>query len=234
MIMTIKKYSFLVPVVLTILFSGFFYEATAQKKIKKSKQVFAVPTRGHSVSAIKGRNMVVLHGGKQFQYSEGVYYKNASKRYVVVSPPFGIRVKYLPSSYLRLAFGSNFFFFYNGIFYKKYPKSEEYEVIQPPIGARVPELSEGATVVVLDGQKYYELDGYYYKEIITYNNQLLYEVVELDRSSSYLEIGTLVPTLPSGSKVVIIDGKKYHSGDGYYYEEMIIEGKLYYKVSGKG
>jgi hypothetical protein len=112
-------------------------------------------------------------------------------------------------------------------------------VVQAPLGAELPELPRGAKVIIIDDQKYYELNGAYYKERIKSNGEIWYEVVgkdgrlHTDREAEEVRLGTLVTSLPSGCKVVIINNEKYYvSPDHVYYQEVIENNQLFYKITG--
>lgn len=150
----------------------------AQVRLRKAEKVVVVK-RGRVVKRVPSRTVVVAHRGTAYRFANGVFYRPKGKRFVVIAPPVGIRVRSLPAARVRVRVGRSAFFYFNGTFYRKLNANQGYEVVQPPLGAQVPELPEGTELVILNGEKYHELDGYYYQEFITNNNQLMYEVVSI-------------------------------------------------------
>ncbi len=171
------------------------------------------------------------------------YYRHRYNFYRPFTPRFGVRVMVLPSGYRRIYAGAYPYYYYGGVYYAPLA-GRGYQTVKPPIGARISELPGDAQAVVIDGQQYYVIDGTYYREITTRDNNVEYEVVRTDGRMSRTDDvnhvtqdnyapqpGDRVSKLPSGSRSVVIKGKKYYeSPDGVYYEEIISPNKVYYEV----
>jgi len=54
------------------------------------------PSRGHYVPQLPRAHRVVRHHGHHYYYSYGAWYRPAGRRYVVVDPPPGLVVPFLP------------------------------------------------------------------------------------------------------------------------------------------
>jgi hypothetical protein len=185
----------------------------------------------------------VYYGGRPYYYTHGLFYYMLDGFYQAIYPPFGIRVRTLPYGYVPLNIGRNPYYYYNGIYYRKYDNLD-YEVIQPPVGAVVTSLPQGSKAVLLNGEKFYELNGTYYKEGTNENGQLTYTVVgkngtinnsddgQTQQPLTY-KVGDLVPELPSGCKLVNLNGEKlYVSPDDIYFKEVRDGNQISYKVVG--
>ncbi|RTL56200.1 MAG: hypothetical protein EKK37_17135 [Sphingobacteriales bacterium] len=168
-------------------------------------------------------------------------------------PSIGVFVSVLPVGFRTFYLGPDPYYYYGGAYYRPY-NNNRYEVIDAPVGARIPELPKGANVEVINGQKYYQYDGNYYKEVITDKGDILYEVVgknavlntdqrtvktdpapSAERTAITDEVvGKETEKLPDNSKAVVINQQKYfQSPAGYYYQEIIKDNKISYKIVGK-
>lgn len=172
-------------------------------------------------------------------------------------PSIGFVLSVLPFGYRTVYLGPNPYYYYDGIYYRPYAHNR-YEVVDPPVGARIPELPAGAKAQVINGQKFYEYDGDYYREVITDNGNILYEVVGKNAvlntedspqdmppasvapapsavaPSTNESVGMETERLPDNCKTIVINQQKYYqSPSGYYYQEVIKDNKLSYKIVGK-
>jgi hypothetical protein len=156
----------------------------------------------------------------------------------IITPSIGVHISTLPFGYRPVWIGPSQFFYYGGTFYR--PAERDYEVVHAPIGAEVPDLPERARVVVIDNNKYYELDGTYYRETIRPNGEIWYtvtgkggnEVVSLPQRQEPV-VGDVVPALPQGCKIIVLNNQKYYvAPDGTYFQEVIENNQILYKVAG--
>lgn len=210
------------------------------------------PYRGQRVSTIIGPRVSIGFGGINYRYSSGYYYRPYGSYFSVVAPPVGIRINVLPRGYRNVYVGNDPYYYYGGTYYRSRPNAADYEVVDAPLGASVPELPNGSKVVVVDGQKFYEMDGTYYKEEIRNNSEIWYTVVgkdgklnttgidEEDDQQPVIEtakgpaVGDIVDKLPADCRTVVVNGSKYFvSADDIYYEEVIGQNTIRYKVVGK-
>lgn len=147
----------------------------------------------------------------------------------------------MPFGYYPVYYGSDRFYFSDGLFYKQYEK--EYKVVVPPVGAEVPTLPTDAKEVVINGQTYYESKGVYYSTAQNADGKQVYVVagkdgvLNTDGKTVYVnpaaQIGDIVDQLPEDSREILIKGATYYvSPDGVYYEKLIDGNKVTYKVIG--
>jgi hypothetical protein len=76
----------------------------------------------------------VPYRGNDYFYSGGYWYRPQGPRYVVVTPPRGVRVRYLPDYAQQVWLGSALFFLAAGTYYTYEQSTQEYVVAEPPQG----------------------------------------------------------------------------------------------------
>lgn len=91
---------------------------------------------GQIVERFPGQNYRVPYRGQDYFFSDGYWYRPQGPRYVVVQPPYGGRVRYLPDYAQRMWIGSSMFFLAAGTYYQWAENTQEYVVVNPP--AQVP------------------------------------------------------------------------------------------------
>lgn len=198
-----------------------------------------------TVISFSSPRVLIPFGGMNYYYSGGYYYRPYGSTFRIIAPPIGININILPRGYRQIYAGDVPYYYYGGTYYKKGKKNNNYEVVEAPLGASVPELPEDVKVVVINNQKYYELNGTYYKEEIRENSEIWYTVVgkdgKLNTDEPVVEeedngpvVGDIIEKLPNDCKTVVVGGIKYFvSPDGVYYEEIMQQNTVKYKVSGK-
>ncbi|MFZ5958094.1 DUF6515 family protein [Pseudomonas knackmussii] len=70
--------------------------------------------------------------GNDYFFSDGYWYRPHGPRYVMVAPPYGVRVDYLPSYAEQIWIGSVLYFLAAGTYYLFDSGSQSYEVVPPP------------------------------------------------------------------------------------------------------
>ncbi|KRP45002.1 hypothetical protein SAMN04490190_4803 [Pseudomonas libanensis] len=91
---------------------------------------------GYVVDRFPERNYRVPYRGQDYFYSGGYWYRPQGPRYVVVTPPYGIRVQYLPDYAREVWVGGSLLFLAAGAYYAYEQSTQQYVVVQPP--AQVP------------------------------------------------------------------------------------------------
>lgn len=187
-------------------------------------------------------------GGYPYWYDGGYFYGYYNGFYEPVFAPLGIRVRILPVGYYPFYIGPSLYYYYDGVYYRKYHDSDEYEVIDAPVGAVVKSLPKGTTKVVLNGEKFYEFNGNYYKEGTNSKNEVIYTVVgkngvinnsdedqqDVSTIPEAPQIGDEITTLPENSKQVTINGDVlYVTPDNLYLKAQTVNNTTTYKVIGK-
>ena len=91
---------------------------------------------GYVIDRFPERNYRVPYRGQDYFYSGGYWYRPQGPRYVVVTPPYGIRVHYLPDYAREVWVGGSLLFLAAGAYYAYEQSTQQYVVVQPP--AQVP------------------------------------------------------------------------------------------------
>ncbi|MEI6946882.1 DUF6515 family protein [Paraflavisolibacter sp. H34] len=184
--------------------------------------------------------VVVPRAVVPYRYYPGPVYPRIGASVSIFTPNIGVHISTLPFGYRPVWLGPSLFFYYQGTFYRR--TSRDYEVVNAPIGAEVPDLPERARVVVIDNNKYYELDGTFFRETIRPNGDTWYTVTGKDggqvvqlppQSSAPAAVGDVLTALPQGCKVIVLNNQKYYvAPDDTYYQEVIENNQIFYKVAG--
>ena len=89
------------------------------------------PPHGYVFGALPPAPRVVVHGGVQFYFAAGVWYRSAAPgHFVVVAPPVGIVVPVLPPFYTTVWVGAAPYYYANDVYYVQGPQG--YTVVAPP------------------------------------------------------------------------------------------------------
>jgi hypothetical protein len=90
------------------------------------------PPHGSQFSMLPPHPHLIVHGGQQFYFSGGVWYRPVHNIYVVVRPPVGIIVPFLPPFYTRVWVGPYPYYYANDVYYVSSPQG--YTVVEQPQG----------------------------------------------------------------------------------------------------
>ncbi|WP_419708427.1 DUF6515 family protein [Pseudomonas sp. NFX224] len=87
---------------------------------------------GHVIDRFPDRDYRVPYGGRDYFYSGGYWYRPQGPRYVVVQPPRGIRIQYLPDYAREVWIGGSLLFLAAGSYYAYQETTQDYVVVEPP------------------------------------------------------------------------------------------------------
>ncbi len=90
---------------------------------------------GQVIDRFPGQNYRVPYRGQDYFFSDGYWYRPQGPRYVVVTPPYGVRVRYLPDYAQRMWVGNSVFFQASGTYYQWLNDSQEYVVVNQPVAS---------------------------------------------------------------------------------------------------
>ncbi|KAA0970011.1 DUF6515 family protein [Pseudomonas sp. ANT_H12B] len=102
---------------------------------------------GHVIDRFPGRDYRVPYGGRDYFYSGGYWYRPQGPRYVVVQPPRGIRVSYLPDYAREVWIGGALLFLAAGSYYAYQQNTQDYVVVEPPVQPQPQPVSNSFDVV---------------------------------------------------------------------------------------
>jgi hypothetical protein len=196
------------------------------------------PSHGHI-----GRPPVHIRPGFGHRPGYRPFHRPYYGYYNFYRPYLGLSINVLPYGYYPFYFGPDQFYYSGGLFYRQYDNS--YKVVVPPVGAQVPSIPSDAKEVVINGQTFYEYKGVYYNTTQDANGKTVYVVAGKDGvlntdgntgdTNNGPLVGDVVEQLPDGCREVFIKGEQYYvSEDGVYYEKVVTDGKVSYKVIGLG
>ncbi|MGC1328806.1 DUF6515 family protein [Pseudomonas sp.] len=94
---------------------------------------------GQYVDRFPGQSYRVPYRGGDYFFSGGYWYRPDGPRYVVVSPPYGIRTRYLPDYASEVWVGGALFFLAAGSYYQWMDDSQDYVVVNPPVAQEQPQ-----------------------------------------------------------------------------------------------
>lgn len=91
------------------------------------------PARGASVRALPSGHVPVYdHGRNAYYFHGGVWYRPYGGRFIVVGPPIGVFVPFLPAYYTTLWVGGYPYYYANDTYYTWDPAQAQYQVVDPP------------------------------------------------------------------------------------------------------
>ena len=92
------------------------------------------PVRGYVSPALPQGYRSVRYRGSPYYFSRGAWYRPYCPRFVVVAPPIGIGVGFLPPYYTRVWVGGMPYYYADDTYYMWRPERREYVVTSPPAG----------------------------------------------------------------------------------------------------
>jgi hypothetical protein len=93
---------------------------------------YAYPPRGAYVTQLPHRYRVVHYRGAPYYYAGGAWYRPHGPRYVVVTPPIGLAISFLPDVQATLLVGGIPYYRYGPVYYVWQPQARAYVVTGGP------------------------------------------------------------------------------------------------------
>ncbi len=90
------------------------------------------PSRGYVINEAPHGAVIIRHRGEPYYYHGGVWYRPSGPRFIVVAPPIGIVVPFLPSFYTTLWVGGVPYYYADATYYRWRPELNGYQVTAPP------------------------------------------------------------------------------------------------------
>lgn len=101
---------------------------------------------GHVIDRFPDRDYRVPYRGQDYFYSGGYWYRPQGPRYIVVQPPRGIRIQYLPDYAREVWVGGVLLFLAAGSYYAYQEATQDYVVVEPPVQPQPQPQSQGYDV----------------------------------------------------------------------------------------
>ncbi|QTT86728.1 DUF6515 family protein [Pseudomonas chlororaphis] len=102
---------------------------------------------GYVIDRFPDRHYRVPYRGRDYYFSGGYWYRPQGPRYIVVRPPYGIRVAYLPDYAREVWIGSALFFLAAGAYYSYEASTQQYVVVEPPVASPPPQAGNDYNVL---------------------------------------------------------------------------------------
>lgn len=87
---------------------------------------------GYVIDRVPGSYSRVPYRGLDYYYSDGYWYRPQGPRYVIVTPPYGVRVRSLPAYSQEVWIDNSLFFQAAGTYYTYQNDTQDYVVAYPP------------------------------------------------------------------------------------------------------
>lgn len=101
---------------------------------------------GHVIDRFPDRDYRVPYRGQDYFFSGGYWYRPQGPRYIVVQPPRGIRIQYLPDYAREVWIGGSLLFLAAGSYYAYQEATQDYIVVEPPAQQQPQPQSQGYDV----------------------------------------------------------------------------------------
>ncbi len=146
----------------------------SNSKVVYSKKTPAVS----SIRSLPSTAKVFKRNGVNYHYHDGRYYRFLDGRYILSSPPRGLRVPLLPSLATRMLYNGIYYHYLNGVYYVE--SKGEYEVVDSPQDIIVDYLPEEAEEVYINDKRYFAYDQTLYTVITTPTGKSFKAVAQLE------------------------------------------------------
>jgi hypothetical protein len=90
------------------------------------------PPRGYTVARLEGGYRVVPYANGRYYYRAGAWYRPYGARFIVVAPPIGLVIPFLPDFYTTVWFGGLPYYYSNDTYYVWRREAQGYVVVDPP------------------------------------------------------------------------------------------------------
>lgn len=96
--------------------------------------------RGEYVERLPGGYRTVVYGRSRYYFHDGIWFSPYGRRFVVVAPPFGLIIPFLPLYYTTVLVGGIPYYYANDVYYTQ--TTGGYIVVEPPKGEASPAPSQ--------------------------------------------------------------------------------------------
>ena len=124
----------------TIMLSGFISVADAAERGHDHREFMdsryshnhSYPSRGQFIERLPSGHRVVVYGRSRYYFHGGVWYRPEGRRFVIIGPPIGLIVPFLPPYYATIWMGGIPYYYANEVYYTQAPGG--YIIVEPPKG----------------------------------------------------------------------------------------------------
>lgn len=90
------------------------------------------PKRGFVERSLPHTSHEIIHNSRRFYFTGGIWYRHAGARFIVVAPPLGLIIPFLPPYYTTVWIGAVPYYYANDVYYIH--GAGGYSVVAPPQG----------------------------------------------------------------------------------------------------
>jgi hypothetical protein len=105
------------------------------------------PVFGRAVVNLPGGFINIVFGGRRYYYCDGIFYNRGYRDYVVVRPPRGAIISYLPEYRDRVVVNGTIYYVSNDVYYS--PVRNGYQVVEAP-GTSVQSINNAAPNTIVN------------------------------------------------------------------------------------
>jgi hypothetical protein len=139
-----KSWSFMfglaISIFFAILLSGFIRMADAAERGHSHQEFIdsrynhnhSYPARGQFIEKLPRDHRVVVYGRSRYYFHGGVWYRPEGRRFVIIAPPIGLIVPFLPPYYATIWLGGIPYYYANEVYYTQ--TAGGYIIVDPPKG----------------------------------------------------------------------------------------------------
>ena len=95
---------------------------------------YCPPPRGYVIERLPPHYRVVKHKGHRYYYAGGAWYQPYGPSFIVVNPPVGLTISFLPEFTASVTFGGVPYYRSGPVFYAWNPRARGYVVTDDPRG----------------------------------------------------------------------------------------------------
>jgi hypothetical protein len=132
--------SFILIIFSALMLSGFTRMAGAAER-EHGRQEFidsrhhhdhSYPARGQFIERLPSGNRVAVYGRSRYYFHGGVWYRPEGRRFIIVAPPIGLIIPFLPPFYSTIWIGGMPYYYANEVYYTQ--TAGGYIIVEPPKG----------------------------------------------------------------------------------------------------
>ena len=90
------------------------------------------PKRGYVVKELPPDRRIFKHHQDHYYFNDGIWYRPSVGGFIVITPPIGLVVPFLPAFYTTIWVGRNPYYYADGVYYLWRPEDRVYVVTDPP------------------------------------------------------------------------------------------------------
>ena len=209
----------------TLSFGGmpYYYSSGYYYRPYGSYYRVVAPPIGIHVGVLPPGYWAFSFGAFPYFYFNGVFYQQNNSGYEVVNAPIGAEVPHLPRGARVVVINDLKYYELDGTYYR--------EVMKDNGLVRYQIAGKNGRLETYDGATVQQEQPQYQNEAPTTQQPAVPETAPAPAVTPLPKVGDVVEMLPEGSKTLVLNNQKYFvSPANQYYQELIKDNKIMYKV----